>query len=357
MPAKFKCAVVGAGNMGKNHIRTYLSLPEVEFCGIVETDVERGKEVAEEFGIPHFASTEALLKNCAPNAVSVCVPTKHHAAAVKPFLENGIHVLVEKPIAMSVADGESMIALAKQHRVSLFVGHIERFNPAVRRVKEMIEKKELGEITAIMARRVGGFPPQIKDANIAVDLAIHDIDIVNFLLNELPREVTVNKQKNHIEQREDAVEFFLKYSHSSAYIQANWITPVKIRKLNITGTEGYLEMDYITQQIEYYKSNYEKFREEAGSFSDYILRFSEPDKITISVAKKEPLKEEIKYFLSQIELGKQINPEFSVEALRIVTCSEGSYRPIGNRLAYRGVAPPAPLKKTKQVPIKSILPT
>jgi UDP-N-acetylglucosamine 3-dehydrogenase len=103
----------------------------------------------------------------------------------------------------------------------------------VKKVKEMVEKGELGKVINITIRRVGGFPPQIRDANIAVDLAIHDIDIANYLLSDLPSEVYVNKARNHIVEREDSVEFFLKYnSKSSAYIQANWVTPVKIRKLN-----------------------------------------------------------------------------------------------------------------------------
>ena len=94
---------------------------------------------------------------------------------------------------------------------------------------------------------------------------------------------------------------FLKYKRASSYIQANWISPVKIRKLNITGSEGYLEMDYISQKIEIYKSNYSKFKEESSNFSDYVLLFSEPDITNVSVKKKEPLKEEILFFIDCIK--------------------------------------------------------
>jgi UDP-N-acetylglucosamine 3-dehydrogenase len=166
-------------------------------------------------------------------------------------------------------------------------------------------------------RRVGGFPPQIKDANISVDLAIHDIDIANYLLDALPEQIICNKQKYHTQSREDSVEFFMKYKKTSVYVQANWISPVKIRKLTVTGTEGYLEMDYITQKIEFYKSNYSKFKQAGEGYSDYILLFSEPDKISITVAKKEPLLEELSYFIHAIETREKINSSFALDALKI----------------------------------------
>ncbi len=315
---KLRCVVIGVGNMGKNHVRTYSSLEEAELVAVSDVNLTLVEKIAFEFGVEKYIDYKKMIKEVKPDVVSICVPTLYHYEVAKFCLEQKINVLVEKPIAGSVFEAEDLLKIACENGVQLFVGHIERFNPAVRKVKEMIEKGDLGKITAIMARRVGGFPPQIRDANIALDLAIHDVDIVNFLLGGFPLEISVAKKKNHIEQREDSVEFFLKYPEASAYIQANWITPVKIRKLTITGTEGYLEMDYISQQIEFYKSNYEKFKEEISGFSDYILRFSDPDKITIAVAKKEPLMEEVSYFLKQIRSGTRVDSQFAVNALKIV---------------------------------------
>lgn len=314
-----KAAVIGTGNMGRNHVRTYSTLSNVNLCGISDLNQEVGENLANEFNTKFYKDYQQLLEIEKPDLVSICVPTSLHFKISKFFLENNVHVLVEKPICIDLQQGKKLLDIAKQNNKKLLVGHIERFNPAVKKVKEMIQKGELGKITAIVARRVGGFPPQIKDANIAVDLAIHDIDISNYLLEELPEEISVNKKKNHIENREDSVEFFLKYKHTSAYIQTNWITPVKIRKLNITGSEGYLEMDYITQQIEFYKSNYEKFKDISPNFSDYILKFSEPDKIIISVAKKEPLKEEILYLINAIENDTEVDSTFALDALKIAT--------------------------------------
>lgn len=315
---KIKCAVIGIGNMGKNHVRTFSQIPDAELVAVADNNSVLAEKIAKDYNIPYYVDYKEMIKAQKPTVVSVCVPTSLHCEVARYCLNNNINILLEKPIASTIEEAEELLDLAKRKNLKLLVGHIERFNPAVRKVKEMIDKGELGKITAIIARRVGGFPPQIKDANIAVDLAIHDIDIVNYLLDELPFDVSVNKQKNHIEQREDSVEFFLKYKKTSAYIQANWITPVKIRKLTITGTEGYLEMDYINQQIEFYKSNYEKFKETVNDFGDYILKFSEPDKIVINVAKKEPLAEEIKYLINGVNNNIEINSDFALEALRIV---------------------------------------
>lgn len=314
---KLKCSVIGVGKMGINHVRAYAKMPDVEFTSIAELSDELGNNVSQEFKIKHYKNYEDLLNEEKPDIVSICVPTSFHYQVAKVCIEKNVNILVEKPICTEIKDAEELLALAKKHNVKMLVGHIERFNPAVKKVKEMIDEGKLGTITSIIARRVGGFPYQIRDANIMVDLAIHDIDIINYLLDETPKEVYVNKQRIHIEQREDSVEYFLKYKQTSAYVQTNWITPVKIRKLNITGSEGYLEMDYITQKVEFYKSNYDKFKEEFKGFSDYVLRFSETDVIDVHVEKKEPLTEELLYLIDSVRNDKPVDSEFAKVALEI----------------------------------------
>ena len=312
-----KVGVIGVGNMGKNHVRSYSKIKNVKLTSVADLDSGKGRDIASRFNLTYYNDFIELLDEQKPDIVSICVPSSYHFAVAVECLKRNTHVLLEKPIALKLEDARRLVAIAKKKRLKFLVGHIERHNPAVKKVKEMIDKGDLGEISAITMRRVGGFPPQIKDANIAVDLAIHDIDIANFLLDQKPLEVFSNKQRYHIESREDSVEFFMKYKKTSVYIQANWISPVKIRKLTVTGTEGYLEMDYITQRIEFYKSNYSKFKQASEGYSDYVLLFSDPDKISISVAKKEPLQEEISYFVNAVQNNIEIDTNFAVEALKI----------------------------------------
>ena len=317
---RMRYAVIGVGSMGKNHARAVHELKEVELVAVVDVNIIVAEAIGHLYNCKAFGSVVEMLEDTKPEAVSICVPTTLHVKIAEECIKRGIHILVEKPIAANIEDAKHMLQLAAHNDVRFMVGHIERFNPAVLKVKELLDKNEIGNIVSVMARRVGVFPPQIKDANIAVDLAIHDIDIINFLLGENPTKVVAEKRRSHIEHREDSVEIFLSYPSASAYIQANWITPVKIRKLNITGTEGYLEMDYINQKIIFYKSNYEKYREEAGEVgghADFVLKYMEPDTVEISVAKREPLKEEIRYFLRAITDNIQIDATHAIKALEI----------------------------------------
>ena len=310
-----KVSIIGVGKMGRNHLRVYSEISEVKITSIVEISKELINLPYED--IKCFADYKEMIKERKPDLVSICVPTSFHYEVAKYCLKNNINVLLEKPICLDVKEAKELLRIAEEFNVKFLVGHIERFNPALLKVKEMIKNNELGQIIALMSRRVGGFPPQIQDVNVAVDLAIHDIDIANFILNDYPQEILVKKKRSLIEKREDSVEFFLKYKNASSYIQANWVTPVKIRKLCITGTAGYLELDYIQQEIEFYKSNYQKFKEDINSFSDYVVNFSEPDKTLISLAKKEPLKEEVQYFINCINNNIKVDSNFALDALKI----------------------------------------
>ena len=178
--------------------------------------------------------------------------------------------------------------------------------------------KELGKVITISIRRVGGSSPKIQDVDVALDLGIHDVDIANYLLNEIPTDVNINRQRSFLKRQDDSAEFFLKYkSGASVHIQTNWITPVKIRNLSITGTEGYLELDYIKQEIKIFKNNYEKLRiEDSGSF-EYIMKFGQPEKTVIGLEKKEPLKEELSYFINCVQKNLKVDSQYALDALKI----------------------------------------
>lgn len=312
-----KVAVIGTGKMGKNHVRIFSQIPNVKIVALADTNEAIGKEIAKKYNTKLYLDYEEMLEKEELDIVSVCVPTYLHFQVGLHCLKKGINTLLEKPIASTEKEAKELLRIAAKKKVNFLVGHIERFNPGVRKVKEIIKKGELGKIIAITSRRIGGFPAQITDSNIVVDLAIHDIDISNFLLDDLPKESFINKRKYLIQSREDAVEIFLKYRNASSYIQANWISPIKIRKLTITGTKGYLELDYITQRIDFYVSNFSKFKEVTKGYSDYILLFSEPERLTINVSKKEPLREEIIYFVNALRNNDGVNSSFAADALKI----------------------------------------
>jgi len=305
--------VIGVGNMGKHHARVYSELKGCRLAGLSDIDEERGRNIARQHGCKYYKNFQDMLKDI--DAVSIAVPTIYHKDIALACINAGKHVLIEKPIADTVENAKEIIEAARRNKVKIAVGHVERFNPGVQKLKAMMKKGELGTITTVLARRVGVFPPQIKDANVIIDLAVHDIDILNYLLGKTPTRIHAEAGKALISRREDYADILLKYDGINAFVQVNWITPIKIRSLAITGTKGYAELNYVTQEFMLYKSKYERKFE---TFED-VVRFAEPEIIKVRIKKSEPLMEELKDFISCIKSNKQplVSGEDGLKALEL----------------------------------------
>ncbi len=313
---KVRAAVIGVGNMGKHHVRNYFEVESSELVAIVDLNETLGAELAAKYKCRYYKDYLDMIKAEMPQLVTIAVPTKHHHRVGIDVMNHGIHVLMEKPIATSTEKAKELIECSKRNNVKLMVGHIERFNPGVRKLKEIMDRDELGEITSVIARRVGVFPPQIKDANVIIDLAVHDIDIINWLLGKYPDTVYSSGGRALASDREDYAEIFLRYGNISGYIQVNWITPVKIRNLAITGINGYAELNYITQRLQLFFSRYSKSEDD---FGDFVIKFGEPERIDVEVEQKEPLKAEIESFIWSIQndLPPKVTGEDGLAALEI----------------------------------------
>ena len=173
---KLKCAVIGAGYLGKFHAEKYASLKDCELVAVVDINAEAAQQVADKHGTAAMTDYRELLGQV--DAVSIVVPTSFHHAVSKEFLQAGVHVLVEKPITVTVEEADELIALAKQHNVILQVGHLERFNPAVRGLENLHEKPLF-----IESHRLAPFNPRANDVSVVLDLMIHDIDIILALVD------------------------------------------------------------------------------------------------------------------------------------------------------------------------------
>ena len=173
---KLKCAVIGAGYLGKFHAEKYASLKDCELVAVVDINAEAAQQVADKHGTAAMTDYRELLGQV--DAVSIVVPTSFHHAVSKEFLQAGVHVLVEKPITVTVEEADELIALAKQNNVILQVGHLERFNPAVRGLENLHEKPLF-----IESHRLSPFNPRANDVSVVLDLMIHDIDIILALVD------------------------------------------------------------------------------------------------------------------------------------------------------------------------------
>ncbi|MBU0953688.1 MAG: Gfo/Idh/MocA family oxidoreductase [Nanoarchaeota archaeon] len=318
-------AVIGTGMMGRNHARVYTELEGVHLVGVVDVSKKMREETAKSFSCKAYETLSELLKHERVDAVSVCVPTSFHFDVAMEVIAAGIPLLIEKPITATIEQAKKVVAAANERGVLLMVGHIERFNPGVQKLKALIVSGKLGKITSLISRRVGIFPPRIKDSNVVIDLAVHDIDIFNFLLNSRPICVHGYGGKALQENKEDYAGMLLKYANATGLIEVNWITPVKVRILNVTGTKGYAELNYITQQLVVYKSIYEKAYDE---FGDFVVKFGTPKREEVVVRTAEPLKLELAHFIECVRTKKQplVGGEAGIAALEVAlqaTTGEG----------------------------------
>jgi len=312
---KIPVAVIGAGIMGYNHIRTYSKMSTVTLVAVADIDEKRGRAIAEEFNTRFYKNYRELILKEKPEAVSIVVPTSLHKTVAIDCIKLGMHVLVEKPLALNTKDAKEITRYATKQKRILFVGHIERFNPAVISLQKILQKKELGKIISIAIKRVG--LPSLRADNVGVvaDLAVHDLDIVSHLLKTLPKTITARGASVTKEKKEDHAEIFLDYGTFAGFIQVNWVTPIKIRTLSITGTGGYAELNFITQELFLYTS--EKIKNKRLKFNEFVTEFGNPRKKKILVKKGEPLRIELEQFITAVETrrNKFFDPGDAVKAV------------------------------------------
>ena len=313
MKRKIKTAVIGTGSMGKNHIRVYSEISNLVAIADVRADI--GRPLARKYKTKFYTDYRKMLDKEKPDAVSVVVPTQFHKEVAIECLNRKIATLVEKPIAHTVADAEEILASAQKNKTTLMVGHIERFNPAVLKLKSIINKGTLGRVISMLAIRVGISFPAAKNNDVVVDLAVHDIDVFNFLLDSPPIDKKTIKHKLFKNNLWDSASMLLEYKNAACTIVTNWITPVKMRKLYVTGTDGFVELDYISQKIILHGKHMHKKQD--GDFYEFLSMYETPKK-EVFLSRKEPLKEELQFFLNSAAYNIKVDTSFALDALKII---------------------------------------
>jgi UDP-N-acetylglucosamine 3-dehydrogenase len=301
-------------------------LPDVELVGLADINPAT-KALADEYKTAFYTDYKDMLDELKPDAVSIVVPTPFHAEVATEVMNRGIHCLLEKPIASTVDEADALIALAKKKKIVFTVGHIEHYNPLVIELKRLLDKKTIGDITSILCKRVGGFPMVEPKTDVIIDLAVHDIGIISHLLGKKPKNLYSHGSRTHHSSKIDSAEILLDYGQASGFIQANWLTPVKIRTIAVTGSKGYIHGNYITQELEYYEHNMQKDSSNEG-FSNFIVTMGEPERRIIKVNFEEPLAQELKAFLSRIEGDQKsylVPPEAARDALELALKSVEPY--------------------------------
>ena len=298
-----KVGVIGTGTMGKNHVRIYSELKEVE--EVYAFDVDRGKaKRLKEYGVIICDSMDELLNRV--DATSVCVPTKYHLEVAKRAIEKDIHCLIEKPIALTTKEGEELVNLSEDKGLIVGVGHIERFNPIVEEIERIIENPLYVEI-----KRHNPASARITDSTIVEDLMIHDIDIVfNVLYKPISGDYELYSAGNN-----DLCKALIEFGASIVSLSASRKASKKIRTVYIEEEEFTIEGDFMNQEIYVYKK--------PGKYGIENERYTQENIIEkVLVNKVEPLKEELKTFVRCVRKGEEfsITPVQALRNLRI--CEE-----------------------------------
>jgi UDP-N-acetylglucosamine 3-dehydrogenase len=280
----FRVGVVGVGVMGSNHARVISELPGVELAGIVDTDRHQARNVGRSVGCRAFENLEALL-DCGIDAATIAAPTHLHHDLALICIRRGVHVLIEKPIASTAEEGRSLIAAARRAHVTLMVGHVERFNPAVQAIKETLRGEE---ILSIAITRVGPFPPRMSNVGVVIDLAVHDIDLIRWFTDSEIVEMQPQLSSAVAEREDIALLQFRTASGVLAHINTNWLTPFKARTAHVATRKKYVMGELLTRQV----TECFGFKPD-GSYSMRHL----------SVGYAEPLRTELQAFIDAVRCG------------------------------------------------------
>lgn len=294
---KMRVAVVGVGNLGKHHARVYTELPDAELAGVVDIDARTAERVARRLGTRAYARLSDIPGKL--DGVSVVVPTEAHRPVALEALERGANVLIEKPIALDMAEATTIIDRARQKGLVLQVGHIERFNPAI-----LALKKILTRVGFIEVHRLSPYKLQGTEVGVVLDLMIHDIDIVLNIVDSPVREISAVGIPV-LSRSEDIANARLSFENGCiANMTASRISFEKMRKIRIFQSNAYISLDYQNQEGMIYRTE--------GS---RIVRERMP------LEKDEPLKLEIKSFLECVRASRKpvVPGEHGRHALRVAS--------------------------------------
>jgi len=293
--SRVRAAVIGVGYLGRFHAQKFASMDDVDLAAVMDIDPERAREVAREVGSRACASYDELPDDL--DAVSIAVPTTVHAEVAIPFLERGVAVLLEKPISARLDEARAIIEAASKGGAKLQIGHLERFNPAVEAVENIISEPKFIEV-----QRLGSFSARSLDVDVVLDLMVHDLDIIMALIKD---EVSVIRSTgiHVVSDKVDIANARLEFKGGCvATLTASRVHQGKVRKLRIFEPTAYYAIDYIDQEVKIFP-----------------LSGRQTDIKSFKIKKEEPLKKEILNFLACIAEGRtgKVSGEEGLQALRL----------------------------------------
>lgn len=299
---KIKVGVIGVGSLGQWHAKIYSELPGAELVGVYDLNTARAEEIARKYRTRPYADMLKLAAGV--EAASIVVPADRHFAVALPILERGVHLLVEKPIATRTADAEQMVALARQKDLILQVGHVERFNPVLRALEEILTRPrfiEAHRLAPYPPARLGQ-PPRGTEVSVVLDLMIHDLEVILHLVRSPVREIHAIGIPV-LSPSEDIANVRLTFENDCvANVTTSRISPEPMRKIRIFQEDTYISLDYQKQAGEVYRKT-----------AQGIERGKAP------IEKGEPLPHELASFVECVRTRREpvVSGRQAAEALKL----------------------------------------
>lgn len=328
-PAQLKVALVGYGYWGPNVLRNYMELPEAWVQWVCDARPEALQKSQSRYpGVPVATDLEQVLTDPAVEAVLVATPISTHHRIAKAALEAGKHVFVEKPMTSDPADARELVDLAAARGLTLMVGHTFVFSPPVRKVKEIIESGDLGDIYFITTQRVNLGLHQ-KDVSVVWDLAPHDLSILYYWLGEHACSVQVTGRGCIVPSIPDVAFINLRFASGIvAEIQASWLSPVKLRRTLVVGSKKMLMYDD-TEHVEKVKIyDHGVDYEDPQDFGEFHLSYRTGDIVAPKISGVEPLYLEAQHFVASVREGRTplTDGEAGLQVVTSLTAAEASLR-------------------------------
>jgi predicted dehydrogenase len=314
-----RAGVIGLGMMGRNHVRVWDEAVEgVDLVAVADPDANAVGAATHGRRAHGFTDASRMLAEEELDLVSIVAPTSLHLPVTLDALGAGVNVLVEKPIAATREEATEMMAAAKAAGRLLTVGHIERFNPAIRELKRRLDAGELGRVFQISATRLGPFPARIRDVGVVVDLAPHDLDIFRFLLGAEPVRLYAETARRIHTEHEDLFNGMLMFDNGViGILNINWLTPTKRRLLTVTGERGMYVADYITQDLVFTANPDAPETWVNRGAGASVTSVSEGEMTRRAVRREEPLVVELREFARAVRDGgpSPVDPHDAMVAL------------------------------------------
>ena len=302
-----KVGVIGVGHLGYHHARVYSQLPGVILVGVSDTNERQLEKAAADFATEGFPNYEQLLDEA--DAVSVGVPTSLHYAVGKRCLEAGVNVLIEKPICADLAAANELVELANKRQLTLQVGHVERFNGAVRKLAEVVKYPRF-----IECHRLSPYPSRGDDVGVILDLMIHDIDIVLSLVRSSVAEFDAVGLPV-FSQHEDIANARLKFANGCvANLTASRVSVEKMRKIRIFEPDAYISVRYDDPELKLYRKREDLLKQGLDPMSCIDIE-------VMPVDKQEPLRAELASFIRCVGTGQRpvVSGEDGRDALKLAS--------------------------------------